>query len=96
MRLATEIFRECDIRDVFGQGLDVEAAEAIGRAFGTVLDGGRARPVVCGHDNRASSEALYEAAIRGLRAAGRDLTAIGLAITPMMYFAVHHLTAGVG
>jgi phosphomannomutase/phosphoglucomutase len=48
---------------------------------------------VCGHDNRASSEALYAAVIRGLTGAGSDVAAIGLAVTPMMYFAVRHLDA---
>ena len=91
---APEIFRECDIRGIFGRDLDVETGEAVGRAFATVLDGvPGARTVVCGHDNRASSEALYAAAIRGLTGAGGDVAAIGLAVTPMMYFAVRHLRA---
>ncbi len=89
--LAPGIFRECDIRGIFDRDLDVETGEAVGAAFGTFLDG--AGPVVCGHDNRASSEALYAAAVRGLTRAGRDVAAIGLAMTPMMYFAVHHLPA---
>ncbi|HEV2438656.1 MAG TPA: phosphomannomutase/phosphoglucomutase [bacterium] len=89
--LAPEIFRECDIRGIFGRGLDVETGEAVGAAFATLLDGAGA--VVCGHDNRASSEALYAAAIRGLTGAGRGVAAIGLALTPMMYFAVHRLGA---
>ena len=90
---ASGIFRECDIRGVFGRDLDAGTAEAIGRAFATFLDGAAGEPVVCGHDNRASSETLYGAAIRGLTDTGRDVAAIGLAITPMMYFAVHHLRA---
>ena len=90
---AAEIFRECDIRGIFGRGLDVETGEAIGRAFGTLLDGTAPGAIVCGHDNRTSSEALYGAAIHGLTRAGRDVAAIGLAVTPMMYFAVHHFRA---
>lgn len=95
--LAPKIFRECDIRGIFGLDLDAATAEAVGRAFASVLGGaGAASPVVCGHDNRVSSEALYAAVIRGLTAAGRDVAAIGLAVTPMMYFGVRCLRARAG
>jgi phosphomannomutase / phosphoglucomutase len=86
-----EIFREYDIRGVVGRDLDAEASEVIARAFGTYLRAAGVREAVIGHDNRASSPALYAAALGGLRAAGCDVTAIGLAITPMLYFALHHL-----
>jgi phosphomannomutase / phosphoglucomutase len=92
--LAPGIFRECDIRGVFGRDLDVATGEAVGAAFAALLDElARNGAVVCAHDNRASSEALYAAVIRGVTRGGRDVAAIGLAVTPMMYFAVRHLGA---
>ena len=91
MRVPPEIYREYDIRGVVGRDLDAEAAEVIARAFGTYLRDAGVRQVVIGHDNRASSPALYAAAIQGLRAAGCDVTTIGLVITPMLYFALYHL-----
>ncbi len=91
MRPRPEIFREYDIRGVVGRDLDAEAAEVIGRAFGTYLRAAGTRAAVIAHDNRTSSRDLYEAAIRGLRAAGCDVATIGLAITPMLYFALLHL-----
>ncbi len=84
------IFREYDIRGVVGKDLDAEAAETIARSFGTYLGCAGVRHAVVGHDNRVSSEELYAAVARGLTAAGCDTTGIGLAVTPMLYFALHH------
>jgi len=84
------VFREYDIRGVVGRDLDPEAAEAIACAFGTYLAGAGVRRAVIGHDNRTSSPALYEAAVRGLASTGCDVIKIGLAVTPMLYFALHH------
>jgi phosphomannomutase / phosphoglucomutase len=90
MPLSPAIFREYDIRGVVGSDLDAEAAESVGRAFGTYLAGVGTRRAVVGHDNRTSSRALYDAAIRGLAATGCDVITIGLAVTPMLYFALQH------
>jgi phosphomannomutase/phosphoglucomutase len=91
MLLPDVIFREYDIRGVVGSELDVEGAEAIGRAFGTYLADRGVRRAAVGHDNRTSSRALYDAAIRGLAGTGCDVLTIGMAVTPMLYFALHHL-----
>jgi len=91
MRPAVGIFREYDIRGVVGQDLDGEAAETVARAFGTYLGDAGVRKAVAGHDNRVSSGELYEAVIRGLCGAGCDITAIGLTISPIFYFALRHL-----
>jgi phosphomannomutase / phosphoglucomutase len=90
MSLPQTIFREYDIRGVVGPDLDAEGAETIGRAFGTYLAARGVRRAVVGHDNRTSSQALYEAAMRGLTGSGCDVIKIGLAVTPMLYFALHH------
>ncbi len=90
MPVPPEIFREYDIRGVVGRELNAETAETIARAFGTYLRrAGGARAVV-GHDNRVSSEELYGAAVRGLASAGCDVLAVGLVLTPMLYFALRH------
>ena len=96
MPLPAEIFREYDIRGIAGQELDAEAAELIAQAFGTYLAEAGVRRAVVAHDNRVSSEGLYQAAIRGLARTGCDVVAIGLAITPMFYFALRHLRANGG
>lgn len=81
------ILREYDIRGVFGKTLGVEDAFAIGRSFGTLLarDGG-AR-VAVGYDGRVSSVVLEQALVAGLNASGIGVVRIGLAPTPMLYYA---------
>ena len=96
MRPPAGIFREYDIRGVVGRELDAEAADIIARGFGAYLRNVGVHGAVVGHDNRESSAALYAAAIAGLRAAGADVTAIGLAISPIFYFALRHLEIGGG
>ena len=63
------IFRQYDIRGVVGDDLTVEAAEAIGRAYGALLaERGITPAVAVGRDNRPSGTALRDALVRGLRA----------------------------
>ena len=90
------ILREYDIRGIVGETLFEADAEAIGRAYATLLlaDGGKR--VCVGYDGRLSSPELAEALIRGLTSAGADVHTIGLGPTPMLYFAVHHLGADGG
>lgn len=90
MSLPAQIFREYDIRGVVGRDLDAKVAERVARAFGVFLGREGVRQAAAGHDNRASSPELYAAAIRGLAASGCDVVGVGLALTPMLYFAIHH------
>lgn len=89
--LSPEIFREYDIRGVVGRDLDAEAARLIGHSFGTYLARRGVDRVAVGHDNRASSPELYGAVVEGLTASGRDVVAVGLVLTPMLYFALRRL-----
>jgi phosphomannomutase / phosphoglucomutase len=83
------IFREYDIRGVADRDLTMEAAEAIGRAFGSMLrDGGAAAPaVVVGRDVRLSSDRLEARFAIGLARAGVRVTTIGMVTTPILYYA---------
>ena len=49
-----------------------------------------------GRDVRLSSPRLHDAIVRGLRASGCDVTSIGAAPTPLLYYSVHHLAADGG
>ena len=95
-RFHPTILREYDIRGIVGETLFPADAEAIGRAYGTLLIDGGGKRVCVGYDGRLSSPELAEALIRGLNAAGADVDMIGLGPTPMLYFAVHHLKADGG
>lgn len=85
------ILREYDIRGVVGKTLHVADAGAIGRAFGTIVKRNGGKRVALGYDGRLSSPELAKACVAGLTAAGIDVVEIGLAATPMLYFAVWHL-----
>ncbi|MFM8829312.1 MAG: phosphomannomutase/phosphoglucomutase [Actinomycetota bacterium] len=85
MTLLPEVFKAYDIRGLYGDEIDEEGAERVGRAFVAVTGGKR---VAVGHDVRLSSPGISAAFIRGARSAGADVTALGLAATEMVYFAV--------
>lgn len=81
-----KIFKRYDIRGEVGQTLTETDATQIGQAFGAVLRRRGVREAVVGHDNRASSRGLADAAILGLVRAGIAVTDIGLAATPVVYW----------
>jgi phosphomannomutase len=90
-RFDPTILREYDIRGIVGKTLGAADAEALGRAFGTVVrreGGGR---VALGYDGRLSSPELEAALAEGLKRSGVDAVRIGLGPTPMLYFATHTL-----
>ena len=92
------IFKAYDIRGVYGEDLDESTAEQIGLAFQHLLDDddrAASNAVVVGRDMRSHSAGLVAALVDGLTAGGLDVVDVGLATTPMNYFAVGHLgTAG--
>src|SRR5689334_22035188 len=74
-------------------------ARKIGLAFQFVLDEedrARGNTVVVSRDMRSHSEPLAKALIEGLTQAGLDVLDIGLATTPMNYFAIGHTRAAGG
>jgi phosphomannomutase len=96
MQLAASIFKAYDIRGVVPDTLNEEVAEALGLAFGTQALQQGEHTVAVGRDGRLSGPALSAALIRGLVAAGVEVIDIGLATTPMLYFAAHTLcTSGI-
>jgi len=85
------IFRAYDIRGVVGKELTPRLAQKIGQAIGNVMQEQSQQGIVVGRDGRLSSEELSDALISGLRMAGCAVTDIGLAPTPLVYFAREHL-----
>lgn len=92
------IFKAYDVRGIYPDDLDETTARAIGLALQYLIDrdGEHGRSVVVSRDMRSHSEPLAEALIDGLLEAGFDVVDIGLATTPMNYFAVGHLEAAGG
>ena len=94
MNLPAEIFRTYDIRGIVGRTLTPEIVRAIGRALGTVGKQRGAATFAIGRDGRLSGPDLAGALADGLNAAGADVIDIGMAPTPVTYFAAHHLKCG--
>src|SRR5579883_3226014 len=80
-------FREYDARWLLGSELNLVGAQALGLGLGTYFAERGERRVVVGHDFRAYSLSIKQALMLGLVAAGCEVLDIGLAVTPMAYFA---------
>jgi len=93
------IFKAYDVRGLVPSELNENIARQIGLAFQHVLDAedrALGNTVVVSRDMRSHSEGLAAALIEGLTAAGLDVLDIGLATTPMNYFAVGFTQAAGG
>jgi phosphomannomutase/phosphoglucomutase len=81
-------FREYDARWRIGTDLNLMGAQAVGLGLATLLhEMGVTPDVVTGHDFRSYSASVKLALVTGLMAAGARVHDIGLALTPMAYFA---------
>jgi phosphomannomutase len=93
MQVAASIFKAYDIRGVVPSTLNEAVAEALGKAFGTAARAAGQSRVAVGRDGRLSGPALSAALMRGLVATGLEVIDIGMATTPMLYFAASTLCA---
>ena len=85
-------FREYDARWLFGSELNLMGVQALGMGLGTLLgEMGVKKEVVTGHDFRAYSTSIKQALILGMMSAGVKVHDIGLALSPMAYFAQFEL-----
>src|SRR5690242_13346549 len=81
-------FREYDVRWLLEKELNLMGVEALGLGLGTLIHEMGVKPeIVTGHDFRGYSASVKMALINGLMAAGCKVHDIGLAVTPMAYFA---------
>ena len=83
------IFKAYDVRGIYPDQLDEEAAYRIGYAFASWSS---AQCIVLGKDCRLSSPSLSGAFSEGVTDAGIDVVDIGLATTDMVYFASGRLS----
>jgi phosphomannomutase/phosphoglucomutase len=81
-------FREYDARWLFETEINLMGVQALGMGLGTLIHEMGVKPeIVTGHDFRSYSAAIKLALAGGLMAAGVKVHDIGLAVTPMAYFA---------
>lgn len=85
------IFKAYDIRGIFQETLTTDVAHAIGQAIGSELRSQGLNTIIIGRDGRLSGPALSQALSDGLRASGVEVTDIGVATSPMVYYACHAL-----
>ena len=87
-------FREYDARWLVEKEINLMGAQALGLGLARLLkELGVPREVVVGHDFRSYSASIKLALTSGLMAGGANVRDIGLAITPMAYFAQFALDA---
>lgn len=84
-------FHAYDIRGVWGEDITADLAYKVGFFLPELLGCDR---ILVGRDMRLSSDAMYEALVRGITDSGTDVLDIGHASTPMVYFATVHFKVG--
>ncbi|MCL5238814.1 MAG: phosphomannomutase/phosphoglucomutase [Nitrospirae bacterium] len=94
MNINPSIFREYDIRGVWGRDLTPEAVQAIGKAYAVYLGKHAKRDrlkISVGRDVRLSSPEVFENLTAALTASGVDVIDIGTCPTPLQYFSLFTL-----
>ncbi|HYY60934.1 MAG TPA: phosphomannomutase/phosphoglucomutase, partial [Burkholderiales bacterium] len=94
MNVPAEIFRTYDIRGIVDRTLTSPIVREIGRALGTLGRERGAPTFAVSRDGRLSGPELSGALADGIVAAGANVIDIGMAPTPVAYFAAHHLKCG--
>jgi phosphomannomutase / phosphoglucomutase len=85
-------FREYDARWLYPEEINLPGLEAVGLGLATLMrERGVPVRVVTGHDYRSYSAAVKAALTSGLLAGGAEVHDIGLALSPMAYFAQFEL-----
>ena len=90
------IFKAYDVRGIVDRTLTQSAVRAIGSALGSLASESAVNCIAVGRDGRLSGPALRDALVDGITSTGIDVTDIGMAPTPVLYFATHHLKTGSG
>ena len=74
-----------------GITLTLEAASAIGKAYGTIILRSGGKRVVVGYELRPMGEELKTSFIAGIRSTGCDVIDANVSLTPIIYFATAFL-----
>jgi phosphomannomutase/phosphoglucomutase len=81
-------FREYDARWLYGPEINLLGVQALGLGLGTLIrEAGKPPRIVVGHDFRGYSTSIKQALTVGLMTAGIEVNDIGLALSPVAYFA---------
>lgn len=89
-----KIFREYDVRGVYGIDYDDDFAELLARAYARYVSlkhPNKQLKLAVGRDVRPSGIDLSKRFIEGLLSSGIDVVDLGIVPTPLVYFSTHHL-----
>jgi len=87
--MVERIFREYDIRGLWGDEIDTKLAYKIGYFFGQRSAGGE---IVVGFDGRHGARPVFTALACGINKSGSIVKSLGLIPTPMVYYANEKLS----
>ena len=90
MKVNKNIFREYDIRGIYNVDIDEEVSYLIGRAFASKMSKLGLNKTLLAYDNRLSSPIIEKNVLKGLIDSGITVYRLGLASTPMCYFATNY------
>ncbi|RPG93865.1 MAG: phosphomannomutase/phosphoglucomutase [Candidatus Pelagibacter sp. TMED263] len=96
MKINPNGFREYDARWIFEKEIDIEGISNLGKGLGTqiIKHTNKNNPrVIVGHDYRSYSEKIKKALTEGLVSTGCNIEDVGLALSPMVYFAQFNLNS---
>ena len=86
------IYKDCDIRGIYGREITAPECRQIGRALATMVPG----KILLGGDLRLSTPELKAALRDGLLESGAELVDLGTIPTPVLYYALKHSDAAAG
>ncbi len=87
-------FREYDARWLYPDNINLEGVTNLGKGLGTqvIRNTNKSNPrIIVGHDYRSYSEEIKSALKKGLITTGCYIEDVGLALSPMVYFAQFNL-----
>ena len=96
LHVPRHIFREYDIRGRVADELTEDVTALIGQAFANECLAQKSDTVLVAGDVRLSTEPLRAALINGLRLGGANVLDLGVAPTPLLYFATEHFQHSAG
>lgn len=94
--LPDAVFKAYDIRGTVPDQIDTQFARLLGRALAQRAKAEGVETLVVGYDGRLSSPELAQALQEGINAEGVDSLDIGMAPTPLVYYAAHTQQTGSG
>ena len=91
------LFREYDLRGIYGSDITEDVSYTIGRSFGSYIKKMGESKTIVGYDNRKSSPIITNALIKGILDSGINVINLGLVTTPMYYYGriLHNLNTGI-